>query len=137
HDACGLRRRRLDDPAGGHRRLRPPRAAPRSHYRPPGPGGGATVELTPRTSADTTTVTRSPRSRWAYVVLVAVLVGLGVVVWQALTSASLYFLNADEAVEQRADLGDRRFRLQGIVLGETIEETADGVTFAVAFNGVK
>ena len=41
--------------------------------------------------------------------------GLGVVVYQGLTRASLYFYNADEAVAQKADLGDKRFRLQGTV----------------------
>ena len=38
------------------------------------------------------------------------------VAYQALTSASLYFYNADEAVEQKDDLGDKRFRLQGSVV---------------------
>lgn len=77
------------------------------------------------------------RSRLAYIVLAVVLLALVVVVYQALSSASLYFYNADEAVEERAELGDDRFRLQGTVLGETIEETADGVEFTVTFNGVE
>ena len=77
------------------------------------------------------------RSRLAYAVLLVVLLALGVVVYQALSSASLYFYNADEAVEQKADLGDKRFRLQGTVLGGTIDETSDGVEFTVAFNGVR
>ena len=77
------------------------------------------------------------RSRLAYAVLLVVLLALGVVVYQALSSASLYFYNADEAVEQKTDLGDKRFRLQGTVLGGTIDETDDGVEFAVAFNGVR
>jgi cytochrome c-type biogenesis protein CcmE len=91
------------------------------------------VELTPRPAP----ATRRRRSPWAYGVLVAVLLGLGLVVYQGLTSASLYFYNADEAVAQRDDLGDKRFRLQGTVLGETIESTDDGVDFTVAFNGVQ
>ena len=71
-----------------------------------------------------------------YGVLAVVLVGLAVVVYQGLTSASLYFYNADEAVAQRADLGDRRFRLQGTVLGDSVEPTESGVNFTVAFDGV-
>lgn len=97
------------------------------------------MELTPRT-APTTEVPGAAhpgRNRLAYAVLVVAALALGVVVWQALTSASLYFYNADEAVEQRADLGDRRFRLQGTVLGDTIEQGDDGVTFTVAYNGVR
>jgi cytochrome c-type biogenesis protein CcmE len=80
------------------------------------------VELTPR------------RSPLAYGVLLLVLVGIGVVAYQALSSASLYFYNADEAVEQRAELGDRRFRLQGLVVTEA-EPGGDGVSFDVRFNG--
>jgi cytochrome c-type biogenesis protein CcmE len=77
------------------------------------------------------------RSPWAYGALALVVLALGVVVWKGLSSASLYFYNADEAVEQRDELGDKRFRLQGTVLGDTVEETADGVDFTVAFNGVR
>ncbi len=77
------------------------------------------------------------RSRLAYAVLLVVVLALGVVVYQALSSASLYFYNADEAVAQRDELGDKRFRLQGTVLGDTIDETSDGVEFTVAFNGVR
>lgn len=91
------------------------------------------MELTPRPAP----ATRRRRSPWAYGALVVVLLGLGLVVYQGLTSASLYFYNADEAVAQRYDLGDKRFRLQGTVLGDTIEPTDDGVDFAVAFNGVQ
>jgi cytochrome c-type biogenesis protein CcmE len=94
------------------------------------------VELTPRTATEPPgpqpTRRRSPV---IYVVLAVVLIGLGVVVYQALTSASLYFLNADEAIAQRADLGEKRFRLQGTVVGDP-EERADGeVDFTVAYNG--
>lgn len=77
------------------------------------------------------------RSRAAYVVLLLVVGGLGVVVYQALSSASLYFYNADEAVERRDELGDRRFRLQGTVLGDDLAQTDDGVRFSVAYNGVR
>lgn len=95
------------------------------------------MELTPRTAPDPVGAPpRHRRSPWAYGVLLAVLLGLGVVVYQGLTSASLYFYNADEAVAQRADLGDRRFRLQGTVLGDSVKPTAKGVNFTVAFDGV-
>lgn len=95
------------------------------------------MELTPRTAPDPSEPrSRHRRSPWAYGVLMAVLLGLGVVVYQGLTSASLYFYNADEAVAQRGDLGDKRFRLQGTVLGDSIVPTDHGVEFTVAFDGV-
>jgi cytochrome c-type biogenesis protein CcmE len=97
------------------------------------------MELTPRTAPDATASRprRPRRSPWAYGTLLAVLLGLGVVVYQGLTSASLYFYNADEAVAQQAELGDKRFRLQGTVLGSSIEPTGQGVDFTVAFDGVR
>ena len=96
------------------------------------------MELTPRTTpgAPGAVTPRRRRNPAVYGVLALVLLGLSVVVYQGLTSASLYFYNADEAVEQQADLGDKRFRLQGTVRDD-VDATADGVTFTVAFNGVE
>lgn len=95
------------------------------------------MELTPRPAPTPDPPSRHRRRPWAYGVLVAVLVGLGVVVYQGLTSASLYFYNADEAVAQRADLGDKRFRLQGTVLGDSLRSTDRGVDFTVAYDQVE
>lgn len=93
------------------------------------------MELSPRTAPGPGAVAPTRRrSPWAYGALVLVLVGIGVVAYQALTSASLYFYNADEAVEQREDLRDRRIQVQGLVLDD-VEATADGVTFTIKFNG--
>jgi cytochrome c-type biogenesis protein CcmE len=96
------------------------------------------VELSPRTAPDAPGATspRRRRSPWAYGALVLVLVGIGVVAYQALSSASLYFYNADEAVAQKADLGTTRFRLQGSVLDD-VEATPAGVTFTVKYGGVE
>ena len=69
--------------------------------------------------------------------LAVVLVGVGVVVYQGLTSASLYFYNADEAVAQRDDLGDKRFRLQGTVRTTSTTDRRRASTFTIAFNGVE
>lgn len=80
----------------------------------------------------------SPRARrrGAVVVIVLVLGALAFVATKALSDASLFFYNADEAVAKRDELGDRRFRLQGTVQDGTIATTGDGVDFSVAFNGV-
>jgi cytochrome c-type biogenesis protein CcmE len=96
------------------------------------------VELTPRTAPDPSDLTTAPRGRslWAYGILAVVLVAVGVVAYQGLTSASLYFYNADEAVAERDTLGDKRIRVQGTVQ-EGVETTAEGVTFTIAFNGVE
>ena len=97
------------------------------------------MELSPRTAPDApgAVAPRRRRSPWVYGALVLVLVGIGVVAYQALTSASLYFYNADEAVAQKADLGDKHFRLQGSVLDDVEPAGDGGVTFTVKFNGVE
>lgn len=96
------------------------------------------MELTPRTAPAPAGAAprRARRSPWVYGALVAVLLGLGVVVYQGLTSASLYFYNADEAVAHQADLGAKRFRLQGLVVHQDAP-TDDGIEFTVAFNDVE
>jgi cytochrome c-type biogenesis protein CcmE len=105
------------------------------------------VELTPRTlDDDDVTVEgddapaaprpRRTRRRWLpLVVLGVVVLGLGGLVYKGLSDATLYFRNADEAVAQRDELGDKRFRLQGTVVGEPVTD-GDTVTFDVAYNGV-
>jgi cytochrome c-type biogenesis protein CcmE len=95
------------------------------------------VELSPRTAPEApgAVTPKRRRSPWAYGALVLVLLGIGVVAYQALSSASLYYYNADEAVEEREELGDRRFQVQGLVRDD-LETTADGVTFTITFNGV-
>ena len=89
------------------------------------------LDLTPRTGA-----TRRRRGLPAAIAIVAVLAALGFIAVKALGDASVFFLNADEAVAQRADLGDDRFRLQGTVVDDSVTETDDGVTFQVEFNDV-
>lgn len=95
------------------------------------------VDLTPRTPEGPPpgAPTRRRRSPWAVVLLVLVLGGLAFVVFRGLTNATLYFYNADEAVERREELGDRRFRIQGEV-EEGVVETDAGAEFTIAFDGV-
>ncbi len=78
------------------------------------------------------------RSRLPVIVALLVIVGVaGFVIVNALGNATLFFYNADEAVAQQSELGTSRFRLQGTVVGPTVQRTDDGVTFDVTFNGVE
>ncbi len=58
----------------------------------------------------------------------------GFVLFQALTSARVYFLNVDEAVAQRNELGDDTFNMQGTVISEPTS-TGDAMTFTMTFGG--
>jgi cytochrome c-type biogenesis protein CcmE len=94
-------------------------------------------DLSPRPVA-----TGRRRRRWLPIVLVAiVVVAIGALLFKTLGDATLFFRNADQAVAQRDELGDRRFQLQGSVVPGTIERAQlDGqpaVAFSVGFNGVE
>ena len=94
------------------------------------------MELTPRTALDPSEDPPRARCRnpWAYAVLAFVVLGVGYVAYEGLTSASLYFYNADEALEQREELGDRRIRVQGVVHNVAVSRDDDRVTFDIVFN---
>lgn len=97
----------------------------------------ASFDLTPR-PASTGPSRRSRQRRWPWFVGIACIVlAIGFVISKAISDATLFFYNADEAVEMRDDLGASRFRLQGTVEAGTTTRTADGVAFTVAFNGVE
>lgn len=93
-------------------------------------------DLTPRVAAP------AGRRRWLpTIVLIVVALALAFVLIKGLGDAALFFRNVDEAVENRDELDDRRFRMQGTPIDGTIVETsADGesvVAFTVVYEGVK
>lgn len=93
----------------------------------------AEVDLTPEDrTGQVRKASRSPRN---IVIMSVIGLALGFVLFKALTSARIFFLNVDEAVAQQAELGDDRFRMQGTVV--TVPDTRDdgSLFFAVAFNG--
>lgn len=92
------------------------------------------MELTPREVE--AAPDRPGRSRLTYLAITVVVLALGFVVVQGLSNATTFFYNADEAVERRADTGDRRFRLQGAVVEGSVSSVAEEVSFQVAHAGV-
>jgi cytochrome c-type biogenesis protein CcmE len=69
------------------------------------------------------------------VVLGLIVVAVGFLLVQGLDSATVYFRNVDEAVRDREELGDRRFRMQGEVVEGSVREQGEAVEFVVAFGG--
>lgn len=98
---------------------------------PQGTGG---LDVSPRPQP---TAVRRKRKLPAVVFGIVVLAGIVFVLTRALGDAAVFFLNADEAVARRDELGDDRFRLQGNVVPGSTQRSADGVSFEVAFNGVR
>lgn len=107
-------------------------------------------DLTPRTSSATGPAGSGGGRRrlLAAAVLLVVLGAAGFLVTKALGSATDYFYQVDEAVAHRADLGTRRFRIQGTVADTPrsvhitdntqkidFDLTANGVTVPVTYEG--
>lgn len=101
-----------------------------------GPAPAAGLDLTPRTGPGGA-APRRRSSRWVVLGVLALVLVAGVFVVRSLGSATVFFLNADEAVAQKQDLADKRFRLQGTVVPGSVTRTADGVSFAVTYKGVQ
>ena len=82
------------------------------------------------------------RSKRVWAALAVVVAAVGFLMWQGLGNATVYFYTADEAVEEKADLGTRRFRIEGAVVPGSVEERSGGpaehvVEFEIISAGVK
>ena len=98
----------------------------------------ADLDLTPASAPLDDSAPARPRRRWRNWLIMAAFAGaLGVLVFQALTSARVFFYNVDEAVADRADLEDRTFRLQGTVVDEPVEDENGALVFTIGHNGVQ
>ena len=65
-----------------------------------------------------------------------VLAALGFLVVRGLGNATLYFRTADEAVVQKQQLGDKRFRIEGNVVAGTVREATGTTAFNIESKGV-
>jgi cytochrome c-type biogenesis protein CcmE len=71
---------------------------------------------------------------YAAIFLAVAVAVAGLLLWQGLQNATVYFKTVDEAAAQRASLGSRRFRLEGIVQPGSVQESSSGVDFVVEEN---
>jgi cytochrome c-type biogenesis protein CcmE len=91
------------------------------------------MDLSPREVAEA--AARRRRRRWAPVVIVvlAVVAG-GFVVTQFLTNAIDYYCNVDEIGMREGCEEDRRLRVQGVVVENSLREENGSTTFELSFN---
>lgn len=76
----------------------------------------------------------SRRRQW-FVVGVVALLAIAFFVIQALGNATLYFRTADEAIAQRDSLGEKRFRIEGIVKKDSVRQSGSFTDFAIESKG--
>lgn len=93
-----------------------------------------------RRRAPLTADQRRQRRRLEVVGLVIVL-AIGFLVYKGITSALVFFKTANEAIAQRATLGDSTFQLEGTVVPGTVHSLRGGtgaiVSFTVESSGTK
>ena len=95
------------------------------------------LDLTPTASA-VDPIPSKPKRKLRNWLIMGIFVGaLGLILFQALTSARVFFYNVDEAVADRTELGDSTFRLQGTVVNEPVEDETGALVFTVGHNGVQ
>ena len=73
------------------------------------------------------------RRLWVVGTLIAVAIGL--ILFEGLGNATVYFKTADEAVRDRDSMGTRRFRIEGTVVAGSVQATGDGARFRIENNG--
>jgi len=78
-----------------------------------------------------------PRRRRVAIVMLGVAAVVGFLAVRSLGAATIYFRTADEAVAQKAQLGTRRFRIEGTVIGDTIRAAGATTRFTIAANGTR
>lgn len=102
-----------------------------------GMGNSMGASLQPRQPARP--LRSGPRRVLAILIVAAVVLAVTALVVFLLGDATLFFYNADEAVERRAELGSERFRVQGTPLDGSITETFRDdqpvLAFSIGFEG--
>jgi len=92
------------------------------------------MDLTPREQLVTSIEARR-RRKWLPMVFISlVTVAGGLIVTQFLTSAIDYYCNVDEVGSREGCEGDRRMRVQGIVLENSVKKIDGATTFTLVFN---
>ena len=107
----------------------------------PSSGEAGTVPPSPGRKPKTLSPEQRRQRRRLEVVGVVIVAAIGFLVFKGLTSAIVFFKTANEAVAQRASLGNSTFQLEGMVMPGTVHTIRNGsattVAFVVESGGVK
>ena len=98
------------------------------------------LDLTPRSAPAASSGPAARRRKIVPMVLgVVVVAAIAVLLITQLAGAATYFYNVDDAVAKKADIGDKRIRLQGnVIKGSEVGRTQDSVQgYVIAYNGVQ
>jgi cytochrome c-type biogenesis protein CcmE len=77
---------------------------------------------------------KNPLRIW--LALGAIAIALGFVLFNGLGEATMFFRPVDKAVDQRAQLGTKRFTIQGLVVEGSVTRQNKSVAFQIENNGV-
>jgi cytochrome c-type biogenesis protein CcmE len=94
----------------------------------------AELDLTPQEQGQRSRKARSLRN-WSIVCVLLILAGF--ILFKALTSARVFYLNVDEAVAQKNDLGTDTFRMLGKVVSVPPEDEQKDLQFILDYGGKK
>jgi len=106
-----------------------------------GSGDAGSAPVAPRRRANVLSSEQRRQRRRLGVVGVVIVAAIGFLIFKGLTTAIVFFKTANEAVAQRATLGDSTFQLEGMVLPGTVRTSRSlsgtTVSFTVESSGVK
>ena len=79
-----------------------------------------------------------PTNKRLWATSVVIVAALGFLLWKGLTSAITFFKTANQAVAERAQLGNATFQMEGTVVNGTVHHVSTDVyRFSVESSGVK
>ena len=106
-----------------------------------GSGEAGTAPSAPGRRSITLSPEQRRQRRRLEVVGMVIVAAIGFLIFKGITSAIVFFKTANEAVAQRATLGNSTFQLEGMVMPGTVRTTRDAsgttVDFVVESSGVK
>ena len=107
----------------------------------PSSGDAGTAPVAPRRQRTVLSPEQRRQKIRLGMVGIVIVAAIGFLIFKGLTTAIVFFKTANEAVAQRATLGDSTFQLEGMVLPNTVRTSRNSsgttVSFTIESSGVK